>query len=34
VGAIIGEALTIHKLAPTREAYHGRIVQLPENSCG
>jgi len=30
VGAIIGEALTIHKLAPTREAYEARIVQLLE----
>ncbi len=30
VGAIIGEALTIHKLAPNREAYVGRIVQLLE----
>ena len=30
VGAIIGEALTIHKLAPTKEAYTARIVELPE----
>ncbi|MBL8344920.1 MAG: dipeptide ABC transporter ATP-binding protein [Rubrivivax sp.] len=30
VGAIIGEALTIHKLAPTKEAYDARIVQLLE----
>ncbi len=30
VGAIIGEALTIHKLAPTRQAYDERIVQLLE----
>jgi oligopeptide transport system ATP-binding protein len=30
VGAIIGEALTIHKLAPTREAYEARIVDLLE----
>jgi oligopeptide transport system ATP-binding protein len=30
VGAIIGEALTIHKLAPTREAYEARIVELLE----
>ena len=28
VSAIIGEALTIHKLAPTREAYEARIVDL------
>jgi len=30
VGAIIGEALTIHKLAPTKEAYDARIVELLE----
>jgi oligopeptide transport system ATP-binding protein len=30
VGAIIGEALTIHKLAPSREAYEARIVELLE----
>jgi len=30
VGAIIGEALTIHKLAPTKEAYQARIVELLE----
>jgi oligopeptide transport system ATP-binding protein len=30
VGSIVGEALTIHKLVPTREAYHERIVQLLE----
>jgi oligopeptide transport system ATP-binding protein len=30
VSAIIGEALTIHKLAPTRQAYDDRIVQLLE----
>jgi oligopeptide transport system ATP-binding protein len=30
VGAIIGEALTIHKLAPTRRAYEERIVELLE----
>jgi oligopeptide transport system ATP-binding protein len=30
VSAIIGEALTIHKLAPTRKAYDDRIVQLLE----
>jgi oligopeptide transport system ATP-binding protein len=30
VGAIIGEALTIHQLAPTKEAYDARIVQLLE----
>ena len=30
VGAIIGEALTIHKLAPTPAAYTERIVQLLE----
>ena len=30
VGAIIGEALTIHKLAPTRAAYEARIVELLE----
>ena len=30
VGAIIGEALTIHKLAPTRQAYDARIVELLE----
>jgi oligopeptide transport system ATP-binding protein len=30
VGAIIGEALTIHKLAPTKEAYQARIVDLLE----
>ncbi|MFT3822092.1 MAG: dipeptide ABC transporter ATP-binding protein [Rubrivivax sp.] len=30
VGAIIGEALTIHKLAPTRQAYESRIVELLE----
>jgi oligopeptide transport system ATP-binding protein len=30
VGAIIGEALTIHKLAPDRAAYEARIVELLE----
>ncbi len=30
VGAIIGEALTIHKLAKTRADYEGRIVELLE----
>jgi oligopeptide transport system ATP-binding protein len=30
VGSIIGEALTIHKLAPTKEAYTARIVELLE----
>jgi len=30
VAAIIGEALTIHKLAPTRAAYEARIVELLE----
>jgi oligopeptide transport system ATP-binding protein len=30
VAAIIGEALTIHKLAPTHQAYTDRIVQLLE----
>jgi oligopeptide transport system ATP-binding protein len=30
VGAIVGEALTIHKLAPTRAAYDARIVDLLE----
>jgi oligopeptide transport system ATP-binding protein len=30
VGAIIGEALTIHKLAATRRAFEDRIVQLLE----
>ncbi len=30
VGSIIGEALTIHKLAPTKEAYQARIVELLE----
>ncbi len=30
VAAIIGEALTIHKLTPTRKAYDARIVQLLE----
>jgi len=30
VGAIIGEALTIHKLAPTKQAYQERIVELLE----
>ena len=30
VGAIIGEALTIHKLAPNAKAYHDRIVELLE----
>ncbi|MFM7848242.1 MAG: ABC transporter ATP-binding protein [Rubrivivax sp.] len=30
VGGIIGEALTIHKLAPTKEAYRDRIVELLE----
>jgi len=28
VGAIIGEALTIHKLAPTRAAFENRIIEL------
>ncbi len=30
VAAIIGEALTIHKLAPTKEAYQARLVELLE----
>jgi oligopeptide transport system ATP-binding protein len=30
VGAIIGEALTIHKLAPTPQAYQDRIIELLE----
>jgi oligopeptide transport system ATP-binding protein len=30
VGAIVGEALTIHRLAPTMQAYTDRIVQLLE----
>ncbi|MBK6863595.1 MAG: ABC transporter ATP-binding protein [Ideonella sp.] len=30
VGAIVGEALTIHKLAPTRKAFEDRIVELLE----
>ena len=30
VGAIVGEALTIHKLAPTKAAYEARIVELLE----
>src|SRR5436305_12401384 len=30
VGAIIGEALTIHKLAPTRQAFTERVVKLLE----
>ena len=30
VGAIVGEALTIHKLAPTRKAFEERIVELLE----
>ena len=30
VGAIIGEALTIHKLAPTQNAMEDRVVQLLE----
>lgn len=30
VGAIVGEALTIHRLAPTRRAYEDRIVELLE----
>jgi oligopeptide transport system ATP-binding protein len=30
VAAIIGEALTIHRLAPTRQAYDDRIVELLE----
>jgi len=30
VGAIIGEALTIHKLAPTKAAFAERVVQLLE----
>jgi oligopeptide transport system ATP-binding protein len=30
VGAIIGEALTIHGLAPTRAAYEARIAELLE----
>ncbi len=29
-GAIIGEALTIHRLAPTRRAYESRVVELLE----
>jgi len=30
IAAIIGEALTIHKLAPNKEAYDARIVELLE----
>jgi oligopeptide transport system ATP-binding protein len=30
IGAIIGEALTIHKLAPSRRAFTDRVVQLLE----
>src|ERR1051325_1775181 len=30
VGAIIGEALTIHNLAPTRRAFTDRVVELLE----
>jgi oligopeptide transport system ATP-binding protein len=30
VGALVGEALTIHRLAPTREAQQDRVVQLLE----
>jgi len=30
VGAIIGEALIIHKLAPTKQAFEARIVELLE----
>ena len=30
VGAIIGEALTIHRLAPTRRAFEDRVVELLE----
>src|SRR3954466_1570067 len=30
VGSIIGEALTIHKLAPTRQAFTERVVELLE----
>ena len=30
IGAIIGEALTIHKLAPNRQALEDRVVQLLE----
>src|SRR3981189_905026 len=30
VGAIIGEALIIHDLARTRQAFEGRFVELPE----
>ena len=30
VGAIIGEALTIHNLAPTRQAFTDRVVELLE----
>ena len=30
VGAIVGEALTIHRLAPTRRAYEARVVELLE----
>jgi oligopeptide transport system ATP-binding protein len=30
VGAIIGEALTIHKLAPSRQAFTDRVVELLE----
>src|SRR5689334_19133908 len=30
VGAIIGEALTIHKLAPSRQAFTERVVELLE----
>jgi oligopeptide transport system ATP-binding protein len=30
VGGIVGEALTIHKLAPTKQAHHDRIAELLE----
>ena len=30
VAAIVGEALTIHKLAPTRQAWEARVVELLE----
>ncbi|MDB5486762.1 MAG: dipeptide transporter ATP-binding protein [Reyranella sp.] len=30
IGAIVGEALTIHKLAPSRQAHEDRVVQLLE----
>ena len=33
VGAIVGEALTIHKLAKSRSEYEARIVELLEQKC-